>query len=102
MVTHFNATGSYRPANNLEIDSLYFALYVNEFQGDTEQDINVSVYEYTERIYLDTSHTYYSDYDVEGKYDPVPLVQKTITPTDGTTYEFLIAGNCLRLCERIN
>jgi hypothetical protein len=90
VVTHFNATGSYRPANNLEIDSLYFALYVNEFQGDTEQDINVSVYEYTERIYLDTSHTYYSDYDVEGKYDPVPLVQKTITPTDGTTYEFLI------------
>jgi len=90
VVTQFNATATYRPAENLEIDSLFLALYIYDFLGDTEQDLNLSVYEYTERIYLDTAHSYYSDYDVEGKYDPVPLVQQTITPANGTSYEILI------------
>ncbi len=90
VVTQFNTTASYRVANNLEIDSLFLAIYFYDFKGDTEQDMTLSVYEYTERIYLDTAHSYYTDYDVEGKYDPVPLVQQTITPLDGTTYEFLI------------
>ena len=89
-VTQFNATASYRPAENLEIDTLFLAIYVYDFIGDLEQDINLSVYEFTERIYLDTAHSYYSDYDVEGKYDPVPLAQQTITPANNTTYELLI------------
>ncbi len=90
VVTQFNATATYQPADNLEIDSLFLALYVYDFLGDTEQDITLSVYEFTERIYLDTAHSYYSDYDVEGKYDPVPLLEQTITPENGTTYELLI------------
>ena len=89
-VTQFNTTFTYQVADNLEIDSLFLAIYVYDFKGDTEQDVNLSVYEFTERIYLDTAHLYYSDYDVEGKYDPVPLVQQTITPVDGTTYKLLI------------
>jgi hypothetical protein len=90
VVTQFNATATYRPAENLEIDSLFLALYIYDFLGDTEQDINLSVYEFTERIYLDTAHFYNSDYDVEGKYNPIPLVQQTITPANETTYELLI------------
>jgi len=90
VVTQYNTSYSYKVAENLEIDSLFLALYIYDFLGDTEQDINLSVYEYTERIYLDTAHKYYSDYEVEGKYNPVPLVQQTITPADGSTYELLI------------
>lgn len=90
VVTQFNATATYRPAENLEIDSLFLALYIYDFLGDTEQDITLSVYEFTERIYLDTAHSYYSDYDIDGKFDPEPLVQQTITPASDATYELLI------------
>lgn len=90
VITQFNTTAGYMPAENLEIDSLFLTLYVKDFIGDLEQDLNVSVYEFNERIYLDTSHTYYSDYDAEGKYDPFPLAQKLITPEDDGTYELLI------------
>lgn len=90
VVTQFNPTATYLPADNLEIDSLFLALYIYDFLGDTEQDITLSVYEFTERIYLDTAHSYYSDYDIEGKFDPEPLVQQTITPASDATYELLI------------
>lgn len=90
VVTQYNRTATYQVANNLEIDSLFLALYVYDFMGDIEQDVILSVYEFTERIYLDTAHSYYSDYDITGKYNPVPLVQKTITPVNETTYELLI------------
>jgi len=90
LVSQFNSTSTYQAAENLEIDSMFLALYIYDFLGDTEQDINLSVYEFTERIYLDSEHEYYSDYDIEGKYNPVPLVQKVITPVNGTTYILLI------------
>jgi hypothetical protein len=90
VVTQFNTPAGYIPAANLEVDSLFFTLQVYDFIGDTEADLNLKVHEFTERIYLDTSHSYYSDYDVEGKYNPVPLVQQTITPEDGTIYKLLI------------
>lgn len=90
VVTQFNTSPDYKVADNLEIDSLILTLHAYDFIGDTEQDMILSLYEFTERIYLDTAHKYYSDYDMEGKYDPVPLAQKTITPEDGATYEILI------------
>jgi hypothetical protein len=90
VVTQFNTTSTYKVANNLEIDSLFLSIYIYDFKGDTEQDMILSLYEFTERIYMDTAHSYYSDYDMEGKFDPVPLAQQTITPVDGTTYELLI------------
>jgi len=88
LVTQFNTTSAYIPAGNTEIDSMFLVLYMTDFLGDEGQDLTLSVYEFTERIFIDS--IYYSDYDVAGKYDPVPLVQKTITPEAGTSYELLI------------
>ena len=88
IVTQFNTTTAYKVAENLEIDSLYLALYFSEFIGDTEQDILLSVYEFKERIYIDSS--YYSDFDIQGVYNPVPLAQKTITPENNQICELLI------------
>ena len=90
VVTQFNASYDYLPAANLEIDSLYLTIHIYDVLGDAGNDITLSLYELTERLYLDTAHTYYSDYEVEGKYDPVPLAQVTITPESGGNYEMLI------------
>ena len=90
VVTQFNASYDYLPADNLEIDSLYLTIHFYDVLGDAGQDMTLSLYEFTERLYLDTAHTYYSDYEVEGKYDPVPLAQVTITPESGGNYEMLI------------
>ncbi|MCK4879409.1 MAG: DUF4270 family protein [Bacteroidales bacterium] len=88
VITQFNTTATYRVASNLEIDSLFLAIYVYDFLGDMDQEITLTVHEFTERIFMDSS--YYSDFDIEGKYDPVPLVQQTVTPEDDHTYELLI------------
>lgn len=88
VMTQFNATTTYRVGSNLEIDSLYLELYVNDFVGDSEQELTLSLYEFTERLFIDS--LYYSDFDAEGKYDPVPLAQMTITPQENHTYNLLI------------
>jgi len=88
IVTQFNTTTGYQPAENLEIDSLYLSLYFSDFLGDTEQDILLSVYEFEERLFMDS--LYYSDLDMEGVYRPLPLAQKIITPEENQTYELLI------------
>jgi hypothetical protein len=90
VITQFNANPSYKPAANLEVDSLYLSLYVRDFLGDVEDEMLLSVYEFTERIYLDRDTLYYSDYEVEGKFNPVPLAQMTITPQDDATYKLHI------------
>ena len=87
-ITQFNSPAIFTPADNLEIDSLYLELYIRDFIGDKDQDLTLSVYEYQERLYMDS--LYYSDFNAEGKYNPVPLVQQIITPRDGETYELLI------------
>ncbi len=88
VVTQFNSSGTFNVAPNTVIDSLFLAIHMFDYVGDTDQDINLSVYEFTERIYMDS--LYYSDFDPEGKYNPVPLVQQSITPENGTTVELLI------------
>jgi len=88
VVTQFNTSTTFNVAPNTVIDSLFLAIYMFDFLGDTDQDINLSIYELTERIYMDT--LYYSNYNPEGKYNPVPLVQQTISPEDGSTVELLI------------
>ena len=90
VVTQYNVSANYRPAENLEIDSLFLTIQTYDFIGDMEEDMNLTLYEFTERIYLDTAHTYYSDYDVEGKYNPVPLAEMTVSPEDGAIYKILI------------
>jgi hypothetical protein len=59
-----------------------------DFVGDTEQEISLSVHEFTERIYMDS--LYYSNYDVTGKYNPIPLVQQSIMPEADSTVELFI------------
>ena len=88
VVTQFNTTTAFKAAPNTVIDSLFLAIYMDDFVGDAEQEINVSVYEFTERIYMDS--LYYSDYDPEGKYNPLPLVQLSFVPENQSTIELLI------------
>lgn len=88
VVTQFNTTSAFKAASNTVIDSLLLTIYMYDFVGDTDQEINLSVHEFTERLYMDS--LYYSDYNPEGKYNPVPLVQKSILPENGSTVELLI------------
>ena len=88
VVTQINTTTAYVPAPNTVVDSLMLALHMYDFVGDTEQEILLSVHEFTERIYMDS--LYYSDYDPEGKYNPVPLVQLSFLPENETTLQLFI------------
>lgn len=88
LLTHFNTTSSYRNGPNLVIDSLVLYLYVDRFIGDTLERMTIRVHELTERIYRDS--VYASDYEVEGKYDPVPLAEYSFFPRSNNTYPFLI------------
>ena len=88
VVTQFNTTSAFIAAPNTIIDSLTLHLKFSDYLGDTDQEIQVSVYEFQERIYMDS--LYYSDYDMTGKYNPVPLVQKNIMPQNDVAEEFLI------------
>lgn len=87
-VTQYNATFGYTAAPNTIIDSLYLSLHIYDYVGDTDQKINLSVYEFQERIYMDS--LYYANYDMTGKYNPVPLAQQSITPVDETSFVLLI------------
>jgi hypothetical protein len=88
VITQFDAAGAYVEGPNTVIDTLMLSIYVNDFLGDTEQEITLNVYEFNERIYRDS--LYYSNYEPEGKYNPLPLAVKSIVPENGTTYEILI------------
>jgi hypothetical protein len=56
---------------NPVIDSVILFVYVNGFYGDSNATHEITAYEYTDSLEYDTS--YYSDFDVIGKYDPVPV-----------------------------
>jgi hypothetical protein len=70
------------------VDSLLLSLYVSDVIGDTTQEMRVMVYEFLDTLFYEND--YYSDYDVTGKYDPVPLVDRAIVPKPNTYYEFNI------------
>lgn len=88
LVTQFNTATTFTNGPNMEIDSLVLKIHMFEYWGDPGDELTIAVYEFTERIYFDS--LYKSDYDMEGKYNPVPLVEKTIVPDEETTFEFLI------------
>jgi len=88
VVTQFNSSLTYIAAPNTLIDSLFLSLHIYDYLGDTDQEIILSVYEFQERIFMDS--LYYANYDISGKFNPVPLVQKSITPVDETTFVLLI------------
>lgn len=70
------------------VDSLLLSLYVSDVVGDTTQEMRVMVYEFLDTLFYEKD--YYSDYDITGKYDPEPLVDRTIVPKPNTYYEFNI------------
>lgn len=88
VVTQFNTTRGFIAAPNTVIDTLFLAIRMVDFIGDTEQEISLSVHEFTERIYMDS--LYYSNYDVTGKYNPIPLVQQSIMPEADSVVELFI------------
>lgn len=68
------------------VDSLRLLLYVKDVVGDTSQDMRIMIHELRESI--SRNQVYYSDYDISGKYDPIPLVDEVISPKENTFYEF--------------
>jgi hypothetical protein len=88
LVTQYNTTVGFTQGPNTEIDSLVFKMYMFDYVGNMEEELHVQVHELTERIYMDS--VYKSDYNMEGKYNPLPLVEKSILPAEETIFEFLI------------
>jgi hypothetical protein len=74
----------------MEIDSLMLFVYVDDYLGNMDEEITITVYEFLERIYSDS--IYYSDYDMNGRYNPVPLAEKSFMPQDQDTLDFLITN----------
>jgi hypothetical protein len=70
------------------VDSLILSLYVTQVDGDTTQEMRILVYEFLDTLFYEND--YYSDYDISGKYDPEPLVDRNIIPKPNTYYEFNI------------
>ena len=80
---------TFRNGPNMEIDSLVlYPLHRQDYVGDMNEEITVRVYEFTERIYMDSYII--PIIDLRGKYNPVPLVEKSFIPEDATTLDILI------------
>ncbi len=89
LFTQYNITSSYRPARNTEIDSLVFSLYLAGYYGNTEESFTIQLHEATRRVYMDS--LYYSNFDMEGAYNPEILAEVTVTPqVEGDTVPMLI------------
>lgn len=93
-ITQFSTNPSFRSGPNLEIDSVVLSLYIRDYVGDMGQEITFQVHEFTERIYRDS--VYYSDYETEGKFDPVPLAELSVLPENTSTLDFLITDQDFR------
>jgi len=90
VVMQFNNNGSFVNGPNMEIDSLMLFIYVEDYVGNMDEEVTISVYEFTERLYMDS--TYHSDYDITGRFDPEPLAVKSFMPVDQDTLDFLITN----------
>ncbi len=88
IVTEFGLSRAGEFGEDPYIDSLRLSLFINEVMGDTAAGMRIRVYEFLDSLSMDSS--YYSDYDVTGKYDPEPLVDEVIVPEPGTLYDFEI------------
>lgn len=88
LFTQYNITPGYYPAPNTVIDSLVFSLFLSGYYGNMEDQFTIQLHEATRRVYMDS--IYYSDYNMEGAYDPRVLAEVTITPQAGDTVPMLI------------
>ncbi|MGQ1947332.1 DUF4270 family protein [Geofilum sp. OHC36d9] len=66
-------------------DSVVLNLYYTNYSwfGDKDASLNLKVYELTER--LSSDQPYYSNEPMDGRYNPVALGEKRITPYDNRT-----------------
>ncbi len=87
-VTEFSTTSNFKNGPNMEIDSLLLYLHVQDYVGDMSEEVTIRIHELTDRIYMDS--VYYSNFDVSGKFNPIPLVEKSFLPEDAATLAFLI------------
>lgn len=88
LFTQVNTSSSYYPALNTEIDSMVFSLYIDDYFGNTDEQFTIRLYEATSRIHKDS--LYYSNYEMDGAYNPDLLAEVTITPDDADTVAMLI------------
>jgi hypothetical protein len=88
LFTQFNSTNTFQPAPNTEIDSILLHLFIPGYEGNLDGTVTFSVYEATERLYMDS--LYYSDYEAEGRYNPMVLAELDHKPSDSDTIEILI------------
>ncbi len=88
IVTEFSLTSLIDFGREPQIDSIVLSIYIDSFVGDTTRPVRLLIHEFQDSLRLDTN--YYSDYDVTGKYNPVPLVDEWITPASNMLYEFEI------------
>lgn len=65
---------------DMDIDSVFIYLEVDGYYGDTTSVHTLRIYEVTDSISTDSS--FYSDENMEGRYDPDELAHKTISPLD--------------------
>lgn len=90
LITQFNSTTTFIPAANTQIDTLMLRLQISSYDGNATGIFTIRVFELTERIYFDS--VYYSDFDPEGRYNPVPLAEKSFKPAvDGDTVDIMIS-----------
>lgn len=62
---------SFNFGTNPHKDSVIFTMSFSGYKGDPQSSIEVFLYEFTDRIESDTN--VYSNKDISGKYNPVPL-----------------------------
>ena len=88
IITQFNTNRLFRNGPNTTIDSIQLVLYVDDYMGESDQKITYSVYELTERIYIDS--IYYSDFDPTGRYNPDLLGTIGVRPEESDTVEIML------------
>lgn len=94
IVTQYDLSNAVVFGPNMAIDSVMLWMYFSSVEGDTLTPFHIRVFELLDDIYMDS--VYYSDYDVSGKYDPVPLVDQFILPVSDSLYAFRIADSDFR------
>ena len=90
VVMQFNNNGNFVNGPNMEIDSVMLFVYVEDYFGDMDEEITITAYELTERIYMDS--LYYADHDIDQSFNPVPLAVKSFMPKEQDTLDFLITN----------
>ncbi len=88
IITQFNTNGGIKSGPNFEIDSMLLSLKIDDYLGDVSEEITFRIYEFTERLYRDS--TYYANYNPEGKYNAIPLAELSVSPEENAIIEFLI------------